>query len=1025
MNKTNNKVNSVENSCMSSDGRSFHSYLYDATLDRHVIVSEFAPFFGDDVSSTATNNSNDGNNLSYLKITTVLPATISESITIDSVIGLICVDGNDNNDGGSKSAQSKRRHQQQQQQQGENGTPMTSTLPWMCLYTATSAFLLSIGYDENTDNYDHHQQHQQQVVINGKILQTLEPFEKQLLTSPRGSSILRIRPAPNTNSMFCRCGSMAMLLREGGEDEYDNDGTAGVVGYVLVLYHGLPESILAAGVGGVGVGGRMTSAAGGRSKGRDFGARNSTSEGAVTTPLRFEYQDLVRGMQDTMEAENEAFSSSSLRDRDPSSSPMPSQGERSMVAKKRVTDYCFMNPSSGAASGSACFTATSIFIVCNDGSVYGASPIIFDGTILPRSAVVHAISHLEEEIEASTSFMQMTSSSSPVPSMEQEEMEARTRQCRAARRYLLDAFGIPEGVIGGNGNNARPMMQGSYYVSASVVHSRHTTTTRMDNKDGRFSQALAWQPRLQGPLIMPPDSTNDDSSLPPCVCIESFGSAAGAGIIDGFVIVRHDNNGHCQESNNSNSSSSPIHVEFGILPGEGAVILPRFEFESDVDCQLMDEFVRGTGMYVERASIMNDKRSTSGDNTPSSRALTVTPAASSAIGRTCSIVVDPLDDIMVHVMTSSRIVTLTTNAIAVMANCFKSRVAGNGGGGSSSLSSSSIRTKVWSGLEVNSSAGDAALIGARVSGDVHLGHILLARVSNGSMEVVNITATQCLHETSEQMNAKSEQLDASDASKDDEALQVLKRVQPLPELLQPLVDKVSNGLSKMGKIVGGATLPKDAGPENLAIFLETQHSCEVNVLMPMEEMSKILSARRELLREMYNHQAAELGRLTALLDEFKVRYESNLKRVVELESNASVLAERSSAVLTATRELRPQITNAEAAYFKDLQRYETSCNKWEGTVDQIQQDATTSCDAMSSGAIENGDVRCLVDLPPKKIEVSHKLLRGEKLLLQQLEKRVKESSAVVEKLSKTISGLDSVDAARLRLLGGDKENQRR
>jgi len=293
----------------------------------------------------------------------------------------------------------------------------------------------------------------------------------------------------------------------------------------------------------------------------------------------------------------------------------------------------------------------------------------------------------------------------------------------------------------------------------------------------------------------------------------------------------------------------------------------------------------------------------------------------------------------------------------------------------------------------------------------------------GSMEVVNITATQCLHETSEQMKAKSEELEATIGN--DAALDVLKKVKPLHEILQPLIDKVCNGLSKMGKVVGSATLPKDAGPENLATFLETQHSCEVNVLMPLEEMSKILSARRELLTEMYNHQSSELVRLTSLLDEFKSKYESNLKRVVALESKASILAERSSAVLTATRELRPTITDAEAAYFKDLQRYETSCNKWESTVSKLEKESSTSCEAMSAGAIENGDVRCLVDLPPQKIDVCHKLLGGEAQILKKLETKVKEASDNVEQLSKAISGVrDSEDAARLRLVGGDKENQR-
>ena len=260
------------------------------------------------------------------------------------------------------------------------------------------------------------------------------------------------------------------------------------------------------------------------------------------------------------------------------------------------------------------------------------------------------------------------------------------------------------------------------------------------------------------------------------------------------------------------------------------------------------------------------------------------------------------------------------------------------------------------------------------------------------MEVVNITTTLCLHEASEQMKAKFEQTHASQF--DDKALEARKSVLPLHEMLQPLIDKVCDGLSKMGKIVGGATLPKDAGPENLAVFLETQHSCEVNVLMPMEEILKVLNARRELLKKMYDRQATKLLRLSELLVLFKQKYGSNLERVQQLESNALILAQRSLAVLTATRDLRPQITDAEAAYFKDLQRYKTSCSKWEGTVDQLQKDTFSSCDAMSVVAIENGDVHCLVDLPPQKIEVCHNLLRGEGQMLKKLEQKIRDSRVI-------------------------------
>ena len=939
--------------------------MYDSSTKTHVIVSEFAPFqsTGNDhdgngtVAFASPRNAGNNDTASAIQIKTVLPTTVSEAITIDPVIGLICVEGDSKNTiiGTSNGQQGKER--------------VTSSLPWMCLYTCSSAFLLSIGYtrlDDEEEMTTNNNGHDETVVtIQGKIIRIIEPFEKELLMAPRGSSILRIRPAPSSNSMFHRCGSMALLMREGGEEDF--------IGHVMLLYHGLPDSLLggsrSSGVGSRGVRGTNNDS--------NMDKRyNATSEGCVTTPLRFNPEDLVRGMEDTLDAENEAYNSSSLRGRN---------NEVSSI-DKTVTDFCFLaqETSSTSTSGaSRAFAAMSILVLCSDGAVYTASPIIFDGTVLPRSMVLDAITHLDAEIDASMSFVESLPPS-PVESTEQEQVEARARQCKAAKRYLMDAFGILENTS----------IQGSYYVSASIVHPRSSYSSSSTSSVNSLSEALAWQPRLQGPIVMPTQSDADTSFF--CVCIEPFGGVGGAGIIDGFVVAQ--------------SEGSTLHVDFGIIPGEGSVVLPRFEFESDGDCQLIDELLRGTGAYVERALIKDDQ-----EDAEESR----TEIATSVL-RNCVIVVDPLDAIMVHVSSKSRIATVSTNAIAVTAQRMLAQIDDERSN-KNDKELPSVRTKVWSALEA---ANNTVILGAGVSRDIHLGHILLARLSSGTVEVVNITATQYLHESSELMKAKSEQLAASDG--DDAALEMLQRVKPLHELLQPLVSKVSNGLSKMGKIVGGATLPKDTRPEILSIFLETQRSCEVNVVTPIEEMSKILDSRRELLKEMHDHQAAELERLTELMEEFKRKHESNVKRVKEYEANASKLAERSSALLTASRSLHPHITDAEAAYFKDLQRYESTCNKWDEKVIQLKKDATSSCDAMSAGAIQNGQVRCLVDLPAEKIDVCHKMLRGEAQLLKQLEQKVKESSEVVEKISKSMSRGENADSARLRLrLVGDKENHLR
>lgn len=136
---------------------------------------------------------------------------------------------------------------------------------------------------------------------------------------------------------------------------------------------------------------------------------------------------------------------------------------------------------------------------------------------------------------------------------------------------------------------------------------------------------------------------------------------------------------------------------------------------------------------MEHASIMNGEyrleQGGESGGTPLSNTLTV---PESVIGRCCSIVIDPLDDMMIHVVTRSRVVTATTNAIAVAADSFLSRAserAASASRGEEGGSRGTVKTKVWSSLEVNSSR--LALGGIQVSSDVHLGHISLARMSDG------------------------------------------------------------------------------------------------------------------------------------------------------------------------------------------------------------------------------------------------------------------------------------------------------
>ncbi|KAL7547815.1 hypothetical protein ACHAWF_011087 [Thalassiosira exigua] len=790
---------SIETSCASPDGRSFHSYVRDPATGRHSIVSDFAPF-GDAATIDGTGDlgggggGRGGSATSSLRVTAVLPPAVAEAIDVDPPRGLVCVDGSDNGGGGG--SRGRRRRGRKARGGGSDGGGDDSegggrleVLPWMCLYSASSAFLLSVGYPRPDDD-DDGGGGEGGTKVEGRVLRVLEPFEKHVRSSPRGSEILRVRPAPSSDAMFQRPGAAAMLLREGAN--------GAEVGHSLALYHGLPDSDAG---GGGGAGGDV---GGGRGS-------SASGEGSVTVPLRFDREDLARGAEDTTDAEDEAYRRASAPSRD--GPPPPPSSEPSPSSPREVVDFCFLNPPSSESDDGAGLASLSILAVTADGAAYAASPVLFDGTVVPRSVVVDAAARLDDEIDAWTSVLG-AASPTPAPSDERERAEARTRQCRAARRYLIDAFGVAESAVRGGAAASG----GSYYVRASALRRRPQRES---------ASATSWHPRLQGPLVLPPpaDSDADADASPPCACVEPFGGTAGGGIVHGFVVAR---------SFGGARSGAALRVDFGVLPGEGSAVLPRFEFEDDADRRVLDDLVQGTRGYVARAAIADEGASANGTSSldgggggrGSRRGRSVEGTVERRRG--CSLVVEPLDDLMVHVATSSRIVTVTTDAMAAAPNDLKARLGDGASAAGNEADRSgaprSVSTKAWSCLEMG--AGGSPLSGAGASGDVRLGHLLpRARVQRERGSLQHHRRTE---------KAKPERRPASSVE-DDEALEVLCRVQPLSKLLPPPIDRIGDGLSKMEKIAGGATLPRDAGPEDLSVVLETRRSCEEDVLAPMEE----------------------------------------------------------------------------------------------------------------------------------------------------------------------------------------------
>ena len=175
----------------------------------------------------------------------------------------------------------------------------------------------------------------------------------------------------------------------------------------------------------------------------------------------------------------------------------------------------------------------------------------------------------------------------------------------------------------------------------------------------------------------------------------------------------------------------------------------------------------------------------------------------------------------------------------------------------------------------------------------------------GTMEAVNITAAQYLHEASV-LDASTSLTEPKTNNKavieSDEALKVMQSMQPLHEQLKPLMTKVVASLSTMGKIVGGQTKPSKANASSIATFISTKEKCEQDIVLPLQEMNELSSNRMNVLKDMHAHQEKQVQQLKNMIDTLRQRMKVTSEKKMIAESNANVLAQRSAAVLAASHD---------------------------------------------------------------------------------------------------------------------------
>jgi len=989
----------VSLSCAGPDGRSVHSIVWSSSTlfpsGAYVIKTHFLPLGrrGDEADENEDGNSH-GNTL--MAVTTPLPSHITKSLEADPPLGMICVDRDDggSNMRGPGGFASPLRRWGSDKSNATEGDGRVRSLPLLCLFSLRALYVLRAGYTCSESDCNASTPRRE---IEGQIITLAEPLETYLLSMP-GATLRSVRPAPQSwhppagfgeGGSMNRPGAFAALVDESG-------GSGGGGEQALVLCHGFADGAENAGGNGDSCEANM----------------------AVTVPVRHGYEYLG-----------------------------PTESDP-------ITDFCFFRAptslalgaeataaagSPGLGLGLSLFPSLSVLLLSRRGNLYAASPVVFNGSVYPRRSVADAARYLEGEAQRLV------------------RDDPRWRMVRAARMFLDFAFGDAAVTVArGCGSD----VGGGYYATACVAAA--ASGGAFDGSPTEPTEdATTWPVTMQGPLLTlhgaaatsegeAGENFNDADQLQTegdYVVLENF-PGSHSGPLGGIVAVR------CSDAGAVASASSSTSLAFAVLPS-GPFILPRFAFESPEDADALDGAAGGLGMVVERVDLLDDGgeedygRSGGSNSDELGRVGLTLRGVGHKASKSVLLIPDSSDPTQVHVVTPYVVNTVRTDAVEVAAGIVTKDAEAidkmNFTKGSFALVPTPVhvrsrepKTIAWSCIEVAAASMDGPgvgrgrvtgfgvfLMGAAVSQDATLGRVLIVTLSDGSVEAVDLTAAQYLHEASALATEEEEASSAgalvpapaslgTKSADLDRAVRAMEALPPLHEVIAPLMKQVATGLAGMGKIVGAATKPSDIDAAGLASVLETKARCEGEVVLPLAELREASSARARLLEEMILSQKEQLDSLRGTALELRNRLDKSMEHCAAVRDGCEELSGRSTAVLGAARDLAPALTEAEREYAAQLRRYDAQFSKWEGGVERLEEEAARACDAMRpcDGEIVGGSTLsgvCRILLGADEADMCRNLLRGQEIKIKRARTKVNEMKGMVQEVRKG-TGFHAADA---------------
>lgn len=548
-----------------------------------------------------------------------------------------------------------------------------------------------------------------------------------------------------------------------------------------------------------------------------------------------------------------------------------------------ISDFCFAQ-----SDGLSLFSTMTVLLLKGSGDVLAASPVLFDASVVHRSALNECIEYLDYQI-------QNLNVENP-----------KSKQCKTGRALLTDAFG---------GQDPH-----SNFVTARII------------SQAKARSAVTWPVQLQGPVLML-SRDNPEGSSGHAVVIENFSSSELVGVAVGCE-------GHA--------------VSLGIM--SPSCLLPRFSFETAEDCDELNTVLSNAGAVVQRL-ILNDNE---------------TGETQQFTNQTLALVRDPLMDSMLHYVTTKGITTLTTTAMRKV----QGPASGVGKDGS-------VRSSAWTSVSVTSASVEGAVVGT----DPKFGHALIARLSDGSLVPVNVTESRYLHEMDHLVKPTADSNDnriPQIMNSSDAALQRMQDLPPFYEVLDPLLKKVSAGLSGMGKIVGSSTPSEKISPDQLAVALSVKARCDTEVVLHLSELRRTSAARRDLLKPIFKDQKEQAKALKKTLAKMQENMASIKEKSATAQRNAEALGLRSASVLQASQDLLPTLTQAEHDFIQQMKRMNASVAIIESGYEKLSKSIASLRTSM-----DDGKIVCRVQLDEATLKSADQLLRGQEDILSRTAVKLK------------------------------------